>query len=77
MKLLLVLVVVAFGIWLWRSRRPPPPAAPRAGKSAAKGGTAEMVRCAACGLHLPLADAERSAKGLYCSVEHRRQIEGS
>jgi uncharacterized protein len=73
MKFLIVLLVVAFGIWLWRSRRPPPKASPPRGKPAAK---AEMVRCAACGLHLPLADAERSAKGLYCSVEHRRQIEG-
>jgi uncharacterized protein len=35
-----------------------------------------MVRCAACGLHLPLADAERGPRGVYCSKEHRRQIEG-
>ncbi|KQP48671.1 PP0621 family protein [Pseudorhodoferax sp. Leaf274] len=72
MKFLIVLLVVAFGIWLWRSRRPPPPARPR-GRA---GQPAEMARCAACGLHLPLADAERSARGVYCSKEHRRQIEG-
>lgn len=71
MKVLVVLLVVAFGIWLWRSRRPPPPPGkPRLGRPA------EMVRCDACGLHLPLADAERSARGVYCSKEHRRQIEG-
>ncbi|WP_326533487.1 PP0621 family protein [Pseudorhodoferax sp.] len=73
MKFLIVLLVVAFGIWLWRSRRPPPPA----GKPRSRNGLpAEMVRCAVCGLHLPLADAERSPRGVYCSKEHRRQIEG-
>ncbi|KQP16191.1 PP0621 family protein [Pseudorhodoferax sp. Leaf265] len=73
MKFLIVLLVVAFGVWLWRSRRPaPPPAKPRARNAL----PAEMVRCAACGLHLPLADAERSPRGVYCSKEHRRQIEG-
>ncbi|MFT3718107.1 PP0621 family protein [Pseudorhodoferax sp.] len=75
MKLLIVLAVIAFGIWLWRSRHPPPPPAAPPGQPRA-GQPAEMVRCAACGLHLPLADAERSARGVYCSKEHRRQIEG-
>ena len=74
MKWMLVLLVVLFGVWLWRSRRPPPPPTRRArGKPQ---DPAEMVSCAVCGLHLPLADAERSARGVYCSVEHRRQIEG-
>lgn len=73
MKFLTILLVVAFGIWLWRSRRPPPPPGkPRSRVSQ----PAEMARCAACGLHLPLADAERSPRGVYCSKEHRRQIEG-
>ncbi|MGC3983953.1 MAG: PP0621 family protein [Pseudorhodoferax sp.] len=73
MKFLIVLLVVAFGIWLWRTRRPPPPPAKPRGRA---GQPAEMARCAACGLHLPLADAERSPRGVYCSKEHRRQIEG-
>ncbi|CAN7394394.1 PP0621 family protein [Pseudorhodoferax sp. LjRoot39] len=73
MKFLIVLLVVAFGVWLWRSRRPPPPPAKPRARNALP---AEMVRCAACGLHLPLADAERSPRGVYCSKEHRRQIEG-
>ncbi len=74
MKLLLVLLVVLFGVWLWRSRRPPPPSPPRR-DPAAKPGAAEMVRCAVCGLHLPQADAQLTARGAYCSVEHRQQIE--
>ncbi|RCW74285.1 PP0621 family protein [Pseudorhodoferax soli] len=73
MKFLIVLLVVAFGIWLWRSRRPPPPPAKPRSRT---GLPAEMARCAACGLHLPLADAERGPRGVYCSKEHRRQIEG-
>ncbi|KQP14172.1 PP0621 family protein [Pseudorhodoferax sp. Leaf267] len=75
MKLLIVILAIAVGIWLWRSRRPPPQAAPPRKRPAGKA-VAEMTRCAVCGLHLPLADAERSARGTYCSVEHRRQIEG-
>ena len=75
MKLLIVVLAVALGTWLWRSRRPPPKAAPPR-KAAGRKAVAEMTRCAVCGLHLPLADAERSAQGIYCSVEHRRQIEG-
>lgn len=72
MKFLILLLVLAFGVWLWRSRRPPPP--PRQPRGT--GQPAEMTRCAACGLHLPLADAERGRQGIYCSKEHRRQIEG-
>lgn len=75
MKLLIVLLAIALGIWLWRSRRPPPKAAPPRARTGRKD-VAEMTRCAVCGLHLPLADAERSARGTYCSVEHRRQLEG-
>lgn len=75
MKFLIVLLAIALGIWLWRSRRPPPPQAPPR-RSAAKTGPAEMTRCAVCGVHLPLADAQRSTRGIYCSVEHQRQIEG-
>ena len=71
MKWLLVLLVVLFGVWLWRSRRPPPPPARPRGRAAA-----EMVRCAACGLHLPQAEALTTPRGAYCSAEHRRQIEG-
>lgn len=73
MKFLVLLLVLAFGIWLWRSRRAPPPT----GRARRRGTEpAEMVRCSACGLHLPLADANRGQRGVYCSQEHRRQIEG-
>ena len=78
MKYLIVLLAIAVGIWLWRSRQAPPKAsakaAPRRRKPDAP--AAEMVRCAVCGLHLPLADAQQSGRAVYCSVEHQRQIEG-
>ncbi len=73
MKLLLVLLVVLFGVWLWRSRRldgkrarptPPSPPAPAA-----------IVACDVCGVHLPQADALTSATGVYCSHAHRQQAQ--
>jgi uncharacterized protein len=72
MKLLVVLLVVLFGVWLWRSRRladkrPPPPARPAA-----------MVTCDVCGVHLPQADALTSTTGVtgvYCSPAHRQQAQ--
>lgn len=75
MKFLLVVLVIAFGLWLWRSGRQPPPAppAPRTPRGQAP---ADMVRCAVCGVHLPRIDAEQGDRGVYCSHEHRRQIEG-
>jgi uncharacterized protein len=65
---LLVVLVVAFGIW--RSRRSAdgkpsgkashPPAPPQ-----------DMVACAYCGVHVPQADAIRLAGHTFCSSEHR------
>lgn len=84
MKYLLVLGVVLFGIWLWRHNRQAEarerqdarsaPLAPD--RSAAPRGATEMVACAHCGLHLPLADTEPGAQGRYCSPAHRRAHEG-
>lgn len=81
MKYLLVLFVVAVGIWLWRKNRreemreravpPQRPAPPAVGAPQA------MVRCAHCGLHLPATDALPGPGGaLYCSAAHRRVAEG-
>lgn len=76
MKFLLFLVIVLLLAWLWRSSRrndkrpdqaatpPPPPPGPQ-----------EMVRCAHCGVHLPLGDAVVGRIGQYCSHEHRQNAE--
>lgn len=80
MKYLLVLLVVAVAIHIWRRNRRARMAA-RAqgdGRPGRPGRTIappqDMVACATCGLHLPRADALASptARGQYfCCAEHR------
>jgi uncharacterized protein len=74
MKFFLMLLVLLFAIWLWRSGRqikqPPRPH----GKPPAQA-PLDMVACAQCGLHLPKAEAVAGHQGLYCSVEHRQRAE--
>lgn len=79
MKLVVVLLVVLFGLWLWRQGRQShlderderKAASPR--KKPPLALPAEMVRCKVCGLHLPAADALTTGKGSFCSPEHQRQ----
>jgi uncharacterized protein len=78
MKLVLVLVVLMVGIWLFKSSRRTtkevkPPESPRPGKPAV--GALDMVRCRQCELHLPRTDAIEGKQGVYCSLEHRKQAE--
>jgi len=71
MKLLLVLLAILFGVWLWRSRRiAERPSAPR---TQAK--LQNMVTCQVCGLHLPSTEAVTTARGVYCGDAHRQQAE--
>ena len=71
MKLLLILLVVLAGVWLWRSNRPAN--LKQASKPTLK--PLEMVRCAFCAVHLPLADGVQGAKGVYCCANHRKLAE--
>jgi uncharacterized protein len=71
MKYLLVLLVVVVAVGIWRSKRRAEvaeqtrPASPPSAQT--------MVACAHCGLHLPQADAVSDASGkIFCSAEHRR-----
>ena len=74
-KYLLVLLVVAIGIWSLVSRLRGPRRDPADGKARqppAGDKPVEMVRCAHCGLHLADADAVADSGQRYCSETHRR-----
>ncbi len=78
MKIVLVLLAVIVGIWLFKSSRrassgsdsgpagKPKPSAPLA---------LEMVQCSYCAVHLPRPDAIEGSKGVYCSMNHKKQAE--
>ena len=71
MKLLIVLLAVLLGVWLWRSRRVPPqrpsPPPPKELQN--------MVPCQVCGVLLPQNEALTTAHGVYCGPAHRIQAE--
>ncbi len=75
MKYLLLLLVLAVLALLWGARRgrsrepevrtpPAPPAGPQA-----------MLRCAECGMHLPVDEALPGKGGAFCSAAHRASFE--
>lgn len=74
MRFLLVFLVVLVLAWRWRAWREAtqletknkPPAVPDA---------TAMVACRQCGVHVPANDAVVGAKGMYCSVAHRLNME--
>ena len=75
MKLLILLLAVLGGVWLWKrgrrleqSQKPPRPN-PRQQMQ-------PMLRCPVCGVHVPQTDAVAGQRGSYCSAAHRRQAEG-
>ena len=79
MKIVMVLVLVLIGVWLFRlnrrsdrgesaRQRTPPPEKPTVM-------ALEMVRCRQCDVHLPKADAIAGKQGVYCSLEHRQRAE--
>lgn len=71
MKLLIVLLAVLFGVWLWRSRR----LAERPLKPRRPAALQNMVTCRVCGLHLPSTEAVTTTRGVYCDDAHRQQAE--
>ncbi len=78
MKLVLVLLAVLVGIWLFKSSRRNHSNLPRTGPVEPLNPTVkalDMVRCRQCDLHLPRTDAFEGKQGLYCSQEHRHMAE--
>jgi uncharacterized protein len=74
MRLLLVLLLVLFGIWLWRSNREA-----RVGLKQEKPMAAQppldMVGCTLCSVHVAVVDAVQGRKGPYCCADHRQRAE--
>lgn len=68
--LLLVVLVVAFGIW--RSRRAAGPADQRASFAQPAALAQDMLACAHCGVHVPHSEALLLGDKAYCCAEHRR-----
>ena len=66
-RLLVLVALVAVAIWLLRRALAGPP---REREAEARPG--ELVRCAHCGVHLPLAEAREREGRRYCSDEHAR-----
>ncbi|MDF3823442.1 PP0621 family protein [Leptospira sp. 96542] len=80
MKFLLFLLIILLAVWLWRSGRTAetPPKRTTGGPTRASArdtAPQDMVRCAHCGLHLPLSEAVASTSAHYCSAEHRQLAE--
>lgn len=66
---LLVVLVVAFG--MWRSRREK--SAPAAPAAAPRALPQNMLACAHCGVHIPQAEALMVGAQAYCCAEHRQR----
>jgi uncharacterized protein len=79
-KYLLVLAIVAVAFWVWRNNRQNTKAESKKTPAPSSKSTAvqpqPMLQCAACGVHLPAADALVGRKGSYCSAAHQKQLEG-
>ena len=79
MKYLVALVIVVGLVAILRAQRrrqrmaksasrPPEPAAAPSGSAPAR-----MLRCATCGVHLPVDEALMKGEKAFCSEEHRLQ----
>ena len=68
-RLVVIVLLVVAGVWLLRRalrgvEREPDSRTPQT--------QGELVRCAHCGMHLPLAEARARDDRVYCSEEHAR-----
>jgi uncharacterized protein len=76
MKYLLVLVVLLIAFGVWRSQRAPKNTQDHPPKPGASPGTPQiMVSCRVCGTHVPQNEAVAGQHGAYCSQDHWRQAE--
>lgn len=74
MKYLVLLIVLAVAIGIWRSRRAPDSSQDKGNKPTPSplALPQDMLACAHCGVHIPQAEALMLGNYAYCSAEHRR-----
>jgi len=72
MKYVVLLIVLVVAIGVWRSRRRSEEAASQA-RSEPPGGPLDIVACAHCGTHVPRTEALMLGSQPYCSPEHRQE----
>ncbi|MET4579188.1 PP0621 family protein [Ottowia thiooxydans] len=75
MKILILLLAVLAGVWLWkRGRRLSQQQDPQRPPKTQKAVTVQpMLSCPVCGVHFPKSDAVAGPRGSYCSIAHRDQ----
>jgi uncharacterized protein len=71
MKYLVLLIVVVVAIGVWRNRRVKE-AAPRPTPPRPLALPQDMLACAHCGVHVPQAEALTTGAQAYCCAEHQR-----
>ena len=74
MKFLLLLAVLLFGVWLWRTNREARDKS-KPNDTSSKPAPMEMVGCNLCAVHVLAGDALQGKKGFYCCQEHRQRAE--
>jgi uncharacterized protein len=85
LKLLVFLLVVLFGLWLWRKNRlnalkekqkkqaeNTPSSRPQGAQGQTSLEPSPMQACKHCGLHMPESDMLKGQTGTYCSEAHRQ-----
>jgi uncharacterized protein len=72
-RFLLLVVLIVVAVWLVRRALVRLKQGQQGGMPAAGGKTqGDLVKCAHCGTHLPLAEARAVGDRVYCSDEHAR-----
>lgn len=74
MKILVVLLALFFGVWLWRRGRV---SRDMGAKQRQAGPAAQsVVACSRCGVHVLRTVALQGRSGVYCCAAHRQEAEG-
>ena len=79
MKVLIILLTILAGVWIWRSGRDKRQGSgqlPSVGPPSETSATLPMVACRVCGVHVPSSEAFIGREGSYSFPAHRQLAEG-